>query len=228
VTIRVLIADDQEMVRTALRLVIERREGLSVVGEASDGQRAVELATELRPDVVLMDVRMPGMTGVEATGRIIGSWPGPGPAPHVLMLTTFDLDEYVYAALRAGADGFLLKNSPPDRLAHAIRAAADGEAVLAPSVTRRLIDAVTGPPPASTGGHSPADLLTERELQVLVLVARGLSNARIAAALGLTEANVKSRVNRILTRLGLENRVQAAVLAVEAGLLDPPRPPPGT
>jgi DNA-binding NarL/FixJ family response regulator len=179
---------------------------------------------ELRPDVVLMDVRMPGTTGVEATGRIVREWPGPGPAPHVLVLTTFDLDEYVHAALRAGAAGFLLKNSAPDHLAGAIRAAAAGEPVLAPSVTRRLIDTVNALPtallPAVPPREEPAltDLLTDRELQVLVLVARGLSNAQIASALDLSEANVKSRVNRILTRLGLENRVQAALLAHRAGL----------
>ncbi|MFD7339405.1 response regulator [Streptomyces violascens] len=228
-TVRVLLVDDQEMVRTGLRLVIDRREDLSVVGEAADGEQAVARAVELRPDVVLMDVRMPGTTGVEATRRITSCWPGPGAAPRVLVLTTFDLDEYVHAALRAGAVGFLLKNSPPDLLAQAIRSTANGEAVLAPSVTRRLIDTVTAlpaallpnapvPVPALREGE-PADLLTERELQVLVLVARGLSNARIAAALDLTEGNVKSRVNRILTRLGLENRVQAAVLAHREGLV---------
>ncbi|GAA2433282.1 response regulator [Streptomyces mauvecolor] len=228
-TVRVLLVDDQEMVRTGLRLVIDRREDLSVVGEAADGEQAVARAVELRPDVVLMDVRMPGTTGVEATRRITACWPGPGPAPRVLVLTTFDLDEYVHAALRAGAVGFLLKNSPPEQLAQAIRSTADGEAVLAPSVTRRLIDTVTAlpaallpnspvPVPALREGE-PADLLTERELQVLVLVARGLSNARIAEALDLTEGNVKSRVNRILTRLGLENRVQAAVLAHRKGLV---------
>jgi DNA-binding NarL/FixJ family response regulator len=190
VTIRVLVADDQEMVRTALRLVIDRREGLSVVGEASDGEQAVERAIELQPDVVLMDVRMPGMTGVEATRRITTSWPGPGPAPRILVLTTFDLDESVHAALRAGADGFLLKNSPPDKLAHAIRVTASGEAVLAPSVTRRLISTFTALPASRPSGR--LDLLTEREWQVLVLVARGLSNAQIATALDLTEANVKA------------------------------------
>ncbi len=240
-TVRVLLADDQEMVRTALRLVIDRRADLSVVGESSDGKQAVSHAIELQPDVVLMDVRMPGMTGVEATRRITTSWPGPGPAPRVLVLTTFDLDEYVHAALRAGAAGFLLKNSPPDQLTHAIRTAAAGEPVLAPSVTRRLIDTVTAlpaallpnapvpPDPAPREGRQEDGLdrldtpgmlsaLTERELHVLVLVARGMSNARIAAALGLSEGNVKSRVNRILTRLGLENRVQAALLAHQAGL----------
>jgi DNA-binding NarL/FixJ family response regulator len=225
-TVRVLLADDQEMVRTALRLVVDRREDLSVVGESADGEQAVAHAIELQPDVVLMDIRMPGMTGVEATRRIVTNWPGPGEAPRVLVLTTFDLDEYVHAALRAGAVGFLLKNSPPDQLAQAIRAAAGGEAVLAPSVTRRLIDTVTAlpaallpkapvhldPAPRESGPEEALDGLTERELQVLVLVARGMSNAQIATALGLSEGNVKSRVNRILTRLGLENRVQAALL----------------
>ncbi|MGJ5749153.1 DNA-binding NarL/FixJ family response regulator [Streptomyces puniciscabiei] len=221
-TVRVLVVDDQEIVRTALRLVIDRREGLSVVGEAGDGEEAVSLAAALCPDVVLMDVRMPGTTGVEATRRIVREWPGPGPVPRVLVLTTFDLDEYVHAALRAGAVGFLLKNSRPEQLAAALRAAADGEPVLAPTVTRRLIDTVTGLPPAllpTAATPVPADVsLTEREIQVLVLVARGLSNARIAADLGLSEATVKSRVNRILTRLGLENRVQAALYAHRAGL----------
>lgn len=237
-TVRVLLADDQEMVRTALRLVINRREDLSVVGESADGEQAVAHAIGLQPDVVLMDVRMPGVTGVEATRRITTGWPGPGEAPRVLVLTTFDLDEYVHAALRAGAAGFLLKNSPPDQLAQAIRAAADGEAVLAPSVTRRLIDTVTAlpaallpnapvhPDPAPREG-GPSDgpdglgmlnALTARELQVLVLIAQGMSNISIATALGLSEGNVKSRVNRILTRLGLENRVQAALLAHQSGL----------
>ncbi|MQY36463.1 Transcriptional regulatory protein LiaR [Streptomyces sp. RB17] len=221
-TVRVLVVDDQEIVRTALRLVIDRREGLSVVGEAGDGADGVALAVALRPDVVLMDVRMPGMTGVEATRRIVREWPGPAPVPRVLVLTTFDVDEYVHAALRAGAAGFLLKNSRPEQLAEALHAAADGEPVLAPTVTRRLIDTVTALPPAllSTAPvPASADVaLTDREIQVLVLVARGLSNARIAAELGLSEATVKSRVNRILTRLGLENRVQAALYAHQAGL----------
>ncbi|MGQ5638934.1 MULTISPECIES: response regulator [unclassified Streptomyces] len=221
-TVRVLVVDDQEIVRTALRLVIDRREGLSVVGEAGDGEEAVALAAALCPDVVLMDVRMPGTTGVEATRRIVREWPGPGPVPRVLVLTTFDLDEYVHAALRAGAVGFLLKTSRPEQLAAALRAAAEGEPVLSSTVTRRLIDTVTALPTAllpTTPAPAPAGVpLTEREVQVLVLVARGLSNARIAADLGLSEATVKSRVNRILTRLGLENRVQAALYAHQAGL----------
>ncbi|MBG0822497.1 response regulator transcription factor [Planomonospora sp. ID91781] len=259
VPVRVLVADDQDMVRTALRMMIERRAGLAVVGEAANGEEAVTAAFELRPDVVLMDVRMPGLTGVEATGRILGEWPHQGPRPRVLMLTTFDLDEYVYASLRAGASGFVLKNTSPDRLADAVRAVAGGEAALAPTVTRRIIGAVTALPPALltraqepatgvpglTGGAADPDVqapmaaigtppadprseavrrigdLTARELEVLLLVARGMSNTRIARSLGLSEAGVKSRVNRILIRLGLENRVQAAILAHEAGLAAP-------
>jgi len=188
----------------------------------------VARAVELRPDVVLMDVRMPGTNGIEATRRIVGDWPGPGPAPRVVVLTTFDLDEYVHAALRAGADGFLLKNNHPDDLARALHAAVGGEPVLAPSVTRRLIDTVAALPsalraaPPTPDERKLTELLTERELQVLVLVARGLSNARIASDLGLGEANVKSRVNRILTRLGLDNRVQAALIAQRAGLAGTP------
>ncbi|GIH93678.1 response regulator [Planobispora siamensis] len=251
--VRVLVADDQEMVRAALRVMIERRADLTVVGEAADGEETVEAAFELRPDVVLMDVRMPGLTGVEATGRILGDWPHDGPRPRVLILTTFDLDEYVHASLRAGASGFVLKNTSPDRLADAIRVVAAGEAALAPTVTRRIIGAVTALPPAllagarepaaeaspeasTAAGRTPPDprseaarrigLLTPRELEVLVLVARGMSNTRIARNLGLSEAGVKSRVNRILTRLGLENRVQAALLAHEAGLAEPLPPPP--
>ncbi|GAA0279521.1 response regulator transcription factor [Actinomadura nitritigenes] len=221
-TVRVLLADDQEMVRAALRVVIDRRDGLAVVGEAADGAEAVAAAARLRPDVVVMDVRMPGVSGVEATRRIMaGPWEG-GARPRVLVLTTFDLDEYVYAALRAGASGFLLKNSPIDQLEHAIRVVAAGEAMLAPSVTRRLVTAFAAAPPepAPPAPAAPGRLdgLTGREREVLLLVARGLPNARIAEVLGLSEANVKSRVNRILARLGLENRVQAALLAYEAGL----------
>jgi DNA-binding NarL/FixJ family response regulator len=228
-TIRVLLVDDQEMVRAALRVVIDRRDDLCVVGDAADGEQAVAAALHLRPDVVVMDVRMPGMTGVEATRRILTEWPHREPPPRVLVLTTFDLDEYVHSALRAGACGFLLKNSPTDQLVHAIRVVSDGEAMLAPSVTHRLISAFTALPLGLVPGTSRPgpgrgliDSLTERELQVLILVARGLSNLQIADDLGLTLANVKSRVNRVLTRLGLDNRVQAAMLVHEAGLLGRP------
>ncbi|MEV5751110.1 response regulator transcription factor [Actinoallomurus sp. NPDC052308] len=226
-TIRVLLADDQEMVRAALRAVIDRREDLCVVGEAADGDQAVDAASRLRPDVVVMDVRMPGTTGVEATGRIRAEWPHEDAPPRVLVLTTFDLDEYVHAALRAGASGFLLKNSPPDQLAHAIRVVAGGEAMLAPSVTNRLISAFAAlpvglvPSDPAPDRRELIDALTEREREVLILIARGLANLQIADALGLTQANVKSRVNRILTRLGLDNRVQAAILARDAGLIPP-------
>ncbi|MFF5516928.1 response regulator [Streptomyces coeruleorubidus] len=232
--VRVLTVDDQELVRTALRMMLRRRTDVEVVGEAADGARAVEAAYELRPDVVLMDVRMPGMTGVEATARILRGWPYPGPRPRVLVLTTFDLDEYVHAALRAGASGFLLKNTTPELLAEAIGVVAAGEAMLAPTVTRRLIRTFSDlPPPLLSGVRprpspadgppggpgDPLDALTRRERDVAELVARGLSNARIAGSLGLSEAGVKSTVNRILTRLGLENRVQIAilVLATEQG-----------
>ncbi|MGA4837489.1 response regulator transcription factor [Streptomyces sp. G45] len=224
--VRVLIVDDQELVRAALRAML-RRTVVDVVGEAVDGARAVEAAYELRPDVVLMDVRMPGATGVEATERILRDWPHPGPRPRVLVLTTFDLDEYVYAALRAGASGFLLKNTTPRRLVDAITEVAAGEATLAPTVTRRLVRAFSGlPPPLLPGGpggtpgpgrqDSPLSALTRREADVAHLVARGLSNAHIAEALGLGEAGVKSAVNRILTRLGLTNRVQIAILVLTA------------
>ncbi|MDQ0753827.1 DNA-binding NarL/FixJ family response regulator [Streptomyces africanus] len=228
--VRVLTVDDQELVRTALRAML-RRTDVEVVGEAADGAGAVEAAYELRPDVVLMDVRMPGMTGVEATARILRGWPHEGPRPRVLVLTTFDLDEYVHAALRAGASGFLLKNTTPELLVEAIGVVAAGEAMLAPTVTRRLIRAFSDlPPPLMSGVRprpspaggtpggpgDPLAALTRRERDVAELVARGLPNARIAGSLGLTEAGVKSTVNRILTRLGLENRVQIAILVLAA------------
>lgn len=227
--VRVLTVDDQELVRTALRAMLRRTE-VDVVGEAADGERAVDAAFALRPDVILMDVRMPGMTGVEATRRILDGWPHPGPRPRVLMLTTFDLDEYVHAALRAGASGFLLKNTTPQALVEAIGVVAAGEAMLAPTVTRRLIRAFSDLPPpllpgaarpapgpgVGAGAEGPLGALTAREREVARLVAQGLSNARIGAVLGLAQPAVKSTVNRILTRLGLENRVQIAVLVLTA------------
>lgn len=220
--IRVLIVDDQEMVRTGLRLVLGRRPDMLVVGEAADGVAAVTAAGQARPHVILMDVRMPGVDGVEAIRQIHASWPHPEPPPRILVLTTFDLDEYVYSALREGAMGFLLKNCTPTELTDAIRLVAQGEAVLAPTVTRRLIRrfAAMAPPAAQPDVPGIADL-TVREREVLVLVAQGLSNSQIATRLGLTEANVKSRVNRILTRLGLDNRVQAAIVAYSSGLVPP-------
>jgi DNA-binding NarL/FixJ family response regulator len=215
--IRVLVADDQALVRAGFRAILEAQEDLEVVGEAADGGEAVTIAREVRPDVVLMDVRMPGVDGIEATRRLVCD----GDAPRVLMLTTFDLDEYVYEAMKAGASGFLLKDAPRDQLVGAVRTVAAGDALLAPALVRRLIeDFVRRPPP---GARSPTDLgeLTERELEVLALIARGLANAEIAAQLFLSEATVRTHVSHILAKLGLRDRVQAVVLAYETGLVQP-------
>jgi DNA-binding NarL/FixJ family response regulator len=218
-TIRVLIADDDEVIRIPLRMLVEREPDLTVVAEARDGREAVALTAAHRPDVVVLDVRMPLLSGVEATRAIRQA----GTPAKILVLTTFDLDEYVHDALRSGADGFLLKNTPPHRFVEAIRLVEAGEAVLAPAVTARLVDAFTrNPPPAP---HPGLDELTDRERDVLILVADGLSNRQIASRLGLSESNVKSRLNRILSRLGAANRVQAALLARSAGLSGWSRPP---
>jgi DNA-binding NarL/FixJ family response regulator len=216
-SIRVLIVDDQELVRTGFRLFLETRPGLVVVGEAGDGEEAIERVRELRPDVVLMDIRMPTMDGVEATAKLTSG--AIEPAPRVLVLTTFDLDEYVFGALRAGAAGFLLKDAPRERLIEAIRVVHSGEALLSPSITRRLIEdfaARSDPiePPAAVLAE-----LTPREREVLVLVAHGLSNAEIAARLVVTEATVKSHVGAVLLKLGLRDRVQAVVFAYEHGIV---------
>jgi DNA-binding NarL/FixJ family response regulator len=214
--LRLLLADDQALIRTGFRMILSAEPGMRVVGEAEDGARAVELARALRPDVVLMDIRMPVMDGIEATRRILAD----GEAPRVLVLTTFDLDEYVFAAVRAGASGFLLKDSPPEALVDAVRVVAAGDALLAPSVTRRLIDrfAATDPEPTGTAAM---DALTEREREVLALVARGLSNAEIAGRLVVSETTVKTHVSRVLGKLGLRDRVQAVVAAYESGLVRP-------
>ncbi|MFI6505789.1 response regulator [Nonomuraea typhae] len=218
--IRLLIADDQELIRAILKATLTRRPGFTVVGEASDGEQAIAAALSLRPDVILMDVRMPGLSGVEATRRILTEWAHPEPCPRVLILTTFDLDEYVHDALRAGAGGFMLKNATPDQLAEAVRVVAAGESMLAPTVTRRLIAAFAAtPPPTPKAVPEALAALTERELDVLDLLARGLSNAEIAQTLNLTQTGVKGRVNRLLTKLGMTNRVQAAIAVHEAGLL---------
>jgi DNA-binding NarL/FixJ family response regulator len=216
VSIRLLIVDDQELVRTGFRLFLETQDDLEVVGEAGNGLESIELASQLRPDVVLMDIRMPGMDGVETTARLTAA--AIEPPPRVLILTTFDLDEYVFGALRAGAAGFLLKDAPRERLLEAIRVVHGGEALLSPSITRRLIEdfaARTDPlqPPPSL------EQITPREREVLVLVARGLSNGEIAERLVVTEATVKSHVGSILMKLDLRDRVQAVVFAYEHGIV---------
>ena len=213
--IRVLIADDQRLVRSGFRMILRADPGLEVVGEAGDGEEAVALASSLRPDVVLMDVRMPRLDGIEATRRITSS---PEPA-RVLVLTTFDLDEYVYGALRAGASGFLLKDAPEEQLAAAIRVAADGGALFSPAVTQRLIERFAR---AGDGPSPPVlDELTTREVEVLRLVARGLSNAEIAGELVVSEHTVKTHMARILGKLGLRDRTQAVIAAYESGLVRP-------
>ncbi|GAA5017329.1 response regulator [Kitasatospora paranensis] len=219
-TIRVLLVDDQPLLRTGFRMILEAESDLVVVGEAGDGQQALEQVRALQPDVVLMDIRMPRMDGVEATRRIAG--PGRDGPAKVLVLTTFDLDEYVVEALRAGASGFLLKDVPAEELVQAIRVVADGAAMLAPSVTRRLLDMYATKLPS--GDEAPPQALgalTERELEVLRLVARGLSNAEIAAELFVSETTVKTHVGHVLTKLQLRDRVQAAVYAYESGLVRP-------
>ena len=219
--IRILIADDQALVRAGFKMIIDAEEDLSVVGEASDGAQAVEQARRLKPDVVLMDIRMPQLDGIEATRRVLEQ-AGEHPV-RVLMLTTFDLNEYVYEALRAGASGFLLKDVPPEQLAAGIRVVAGGEALLAPSITKRLIkEFAAAAPPEPKLPHGYGEL-TEREREVFGLIARGLSNAEIAAELIVSETTVKTHVARVLMKLGLRDRVQAVVLAYESGLAVPRR-----
>jgi DNA-binding NarL/FixJ family response regulator len=218
-SIRVLVVDDQPLIRAGFHKMVEARPDLEVVGEAADGAEAIELAGRLSPDVVLMDVRMPGMDGLEATRHLAG--PGVERPAKVLILTTFDLDEYVYEALRAGASGFLLKDAPPEELASAIRVVAAGDTLLAPSVTRRLIQRFVTQPPPRTAEAGVLARLTDRETEVLRLVARGLSNAQIAEELVVSETTVKSHVAHLLMKLGLRDRVQAVVLAYETGFVQP-------
>jgi DNA-binding NarL/FixJ family response regulator len=215
--IRVLVADDQALVRAGFRAILEAQDDLEVVGEAGDGGEAVAIARELRPDVVLMDVRMPGVDGIEATRRLLRD----GDGPRVLMLTTFDLDEYVYEAMRAGASGFLLKDAPRDQLVGAVRTVAAGDSLLAPALLRRLIEDFVRRPAPGARSHPELEELTERELEVLTLIARGLANAEIAAQLFVSEATVRTHVTHILAKLGLRDRVQAVVLAYETGLVQP-------
>ncbi len=214
-TISVLVADDQAMVRAGFRILLSGEPDIAVIAEASNGYEAIELAGQLRPDVVLMDIRMPHLDGLGATRRIVTD---PDEGPRVLILTTFDLDEYVYEALRSGASGFLLKDGPAEQLISAVRVTARGDALLAPQVTRRLIAEFAHRPPRV---HKPEQLkaLTARELEVLKLVARGLSNTEIAGELYVSETTIRTHVGRMLTKLGLRDRVQAVVLAYETGLV---------
>jgi DNA-binding NarL/FixJ family response regulator len=219
-----MVVDDQALVRAGFRMILEAEDGFDVVGEAADGLEAVELAERAKPDVILMDVRMPNLDGVAATERIVGGRAhGDEEGPRVLILTTFDLDEYVFAALRAGASGFLLKDTPAEALVDAVRVVAAGEALLSPSVTRRVIEEFAAHAPAAPGAEVDLGVLTEREREVLVAMARGLSNAEIAAALFLGETTVKTHVGRVLMKLHLRDRVQAVVLAYESGLVQPGR-----
>jgi DNA-binding NarL/FixJ family response regulator len=218
VTTRVLLVDDQPLLRTGFRMILSAESDLTVVGEAGDGATAVELARRLRPDVVLMDIRMPVMDGIQATRALAG--PGVEDPIKILILTTFGLDEYVVESLRAGASGFLLKDAPPEDLVEAIRIVAAGEALLAPSVTRRLLDRVASRLPSASEDTIPAlSELTDREMEVLKLVARGLSNAEIAEKLVVSETTVKTHVSRVLSKLDLRDRVQAVILAYETGLV---------
>ena len=212
--IRVLIVDDQDLVRTGLRVILESEPGIVVVGEASTGAGAVDAAAALDPDVVCMDVQMPGMDGLEATRRIVAS----GSDAHVLVLTTFDRDDYLFQALEAGASGFVLKNSTPEKLVEAVQSLARGDALLAPDVTRRVIARFAAPPAPRTAAHPAVDQLTPRERQVLELIARGRSNGEIATELFLGEATVKTHVSKILQKLGVRDRVEAVVFAYEHGV----------
>lgn len=219
-TISVLIADDQPLMRAALRMYLEAESDIDVVGEAGDGERAVALAEQLRPDVVVMDIRMPNLDGVEATRRLTSG--GAGEAVKVLVITTFDLDDYVVEALRAGASGFLLKDATADELVHAVQVVAAGDALLAPAVTRRLLDQYAHRlPPPTPPQSQPVKSLTNREHQVLALVTRGYSNSAIARELHLAESSVKTHVSHLLHKLDLTDRVQLVVFAYENGLVQP-------
>lgn len=233
-SIRVLLVDDQALVRAGFRMILDAEEDIEVVGEAADGEQAVFSAAQFKPDVILMDVRMPNMDGIEATRKIVSADNGASaesedtdPAldrPRVLMLTTFELDEYVYESLRAGASGFLLKDVPADQLVAGIRVVAEGEALLAPSVTKRLISDFSAARAAKAMEENPPaglDELTTREMEVFKLIARGMSNNEIATELVVSETTVKTHVARILMKLGLRDRVQAVVLAYESGLVQP-------
>ena len=217
--VKVLIADDQALVRTGFRMILDAENDIEVTGEAADGAEAVTLASAGRPDVILMDVRMPNMDGIEATRLILNK--NDDDPIRVLILTTFDLDEYVYDALRAGASGFLLKDAPPEELVRGVRVLARGDALIAPSVTRRLIEEISKRPSRDVTPSAALESLTQRELEVLEHIARGLSNHEIAEELFVSETTVKTHVGRVLMKLGLRDRVQAVVLAYESGVVHP-------
>jgi DNA-binding NarL/FixJ family response regulator len=219
--IRTLIVDDQSMIRVGIRAILESQDDITVVGEAENGQLGVERCRSLRPDVVLMDVRMPVLDGLAATRAILGPERAEAHPPRVLMLTTFDLDDYIYAALQAGASGFLLKDSEPEDLQRAVRVVAGGEALLAPSITRRLIENFVEARPRRPTAATALNGLTDREREVLRLMALGMSNAEIAASLFIAEQTTKTHVSRILQKLGLRDRVQAVVFGYETGLVTP-------
>ncbi|MEY9968915.1 DNA-binding NarL/FixJ family response regulator [Streptacidiphilus sp. MAP12-16] len=227
----VLVVDDQILIRAGLVALLRAAPGLQVIGEASDGEEAVRMAATARPEVILMDIRMPGTDGITATQRILAA--AADPPPRILILTTFDLDQYVYTALRAGACGFLLKDTPPQRLLAAIDTVASGDMLFAPTITRRLIEAYTPRPEPATAPPPEMDILTTRECEVLRLVATGLSNAEIAEHLVLSTATIKTHLNRTMNKLALSSRAQAVVLAYETGLITPrrhqaaPLPEPG-
>ncbi|NLS09776.1 response regulator transcription factor [Nesterenkonia sp. MY13] len=215
-TVRVLIVDDQSMIRAGFAALLDAQEGIEVVGTAEDGAEITDVVRKSRPDVVLMDIRMPRVNGLEATRTVLSM---PGEPPKILMLTTFDADEYVFSALRAGASGFLLKDAAPEELIHAVRVVAEGEALLSPKITRTLIADYAARPAAPKADPAVAAALTERELDVMQQVARGLSNTEIAKALFLAEQTVKTHVSRILAKLDLRDRTQIVVTAYESGLV---------
>jgi len=220
-TVTVLVADDQAMVRAGFSAILDAHDGIHVVGQAADGAEAVHLARSLRPDVVLMDIRMPNLNGLDATKELVNPSRGEPHVPRVLVLTTFDADDYVYDALAAGASGFLLKDALPEELVHAVRVVAAGDALLAPSVTRRLLERFATQRPAAPRRTQALADLTEREREILVLIGRGLSNGEIASELFIAEQTVKTHVSRIFTKLGVRDRVQAVILAFDSGLVEP-------
>ncbi|MGW8483652.1 response regulator [Microbacterium sp. NPDC055903] len=220
-TIDVLIADDQAMVRAGFAALLDAHEGIRVTGQAANGAEAVRLAARLDPDVILMDVRMPELDGIQATSRILGADYPAAKVPRIIMLTTFDIDDYVYDALRAGASGFLLKDALPEELVQAVRVVAAGDALLAPSVTRRMIERFAAQKPRGSRLGPQLSELTEREREVLVLIGRGLSNAEIATELFIAEQTVKTHVGKVLAKLAARDRVQAVIFAYDAGLVEP-------